>query len=116
MAITTRLTAATQALSTAGLRMDSAASILQAARHHLTAAQRRPYAQVLTEAREARAAAQRAADAEYATRHDLHVAEDACPLCGNRAYDLHSEHATEEERRWAASLSDDAARMLGVSL
>lgn len=112
--MTSKLTTATRLLSEASIHADEAGRSLRlakAAGRRVDAARR-----VFNDALEAEAAARRVMEDEYVMRHDLHVAEDGCLLCGPRAYSLHSTEATEGERYWAATFSADSALALGVTL
>jgi hypothetical protein len=70
----------------------------------------------LRQAREREEDARREARIQYDLRHDLHVTEDKCPLCGDRAYSLWSTEATDAERWTAAHLTLETAMALGIEL
>lgn len=112
---TTALSAATEALRIAGLRLDAAVENVAMARLHDLG---RTTISHLERIRAERAAEVQAAKVEvegqYFYRHDLHVAEDGCLLCEGRPYSLHSTEATDAEREWAASMHADSRRALGL--
>lgn len=110
------LTEATHRLSNAAINADYWADRLTQASLFGDKRAAREAKERLRQAREREADARREMEAQYALRHDLHVAEDGCPLCGDRAYSLWHAEATDAERNTAARLTEETANALGIEL